>query len=102
MAEPVDATDLKSVGPYRPCQFDSGYPHQGADYVFFPKSRKYQSQKQLPKLFKNLCGLAFGDKGYIGKKWAERLHAVEFISSQYSKGNVQKKVPKTTGETMDS
>jgi hypothetical protein len=28
VAELVDATDLKSVGPKGPCRFDSGRPHQ--------------------------------------------------------------------------
>jgi hypothetical protein len=44
VAELVDATDLKSVGPQGPCQFESGRGHHSQRMHFL---RKKSSQKPL-------------------------------------------------------
>jgi Transposase DDE domain len=69
--------------------------HQGEIMSFFLTPGNVDDRKPLPKLFKHLCGLAFGDKGYIGTKWAEQLRAkgVELITTL--KNNMKKRLLKT-------
>ena len=68
--------------------------HKGEIMSFFLSPGNTDDRKPLLKLFKDLVGFAFGDKGYIGKKWAEKLHAsgINFITTL--KNNMQKKLLK--------